>query len=370
MGAIDMNFSFEVPHSEGLIVRGAQPFNAEPPASALVEFRYTPEELIYCRNHSPVIELDESAYIIKVDGLVKKTLELKLEDLKESFNQAEIVAALQCAGNRRKEMAEIKPVKGITWDNGVIANCRWSGVRLRDVLLRAGVDETMQDGHVWFASHVSVCQDDPYYGGSIPLRKALDPEGDVLLALDMNAQPLSPDHGYPLRVIVPGYTGARWVKWIDRITVARDESPSFYQQRDYKVLPPDCTTPAQAAPLWDKVPSIEDITCELDHRKCRIHSRQADRGVQVSVQLNEGEGERQWTDANITYQEGKWSWTLWECVLDVHEGIADAERIGGTRELVILCRACDESGQGQREACAWNMRGVAFNSYGKAIWHW
>lgn len=84
-------------------------------------------------------------------------------------------------------MADIKPVKGITWDNGVIANCRWGGVQLRDLLLRAGVSDSMErEGmHVWFASHVSVTQDDPYYGSSIPLEKAMDPEGDALLAFDV-----------------------------------------------------------------------------------------------------------------------------------------------------------------------------------------
>ena len=76
-------------------------------------------------------------------------------------------------------MAEIKEVRGIIWDSGVIANCRWRGVRLRDVLLRAGIDERAAPAHVWFASHVSACQDDTYYGGSIPLAKALDPAGDV-----------------------------------------------------------------------------------------------------------------------------------------------------------------------------------------------
>ena len=86
----------------------------------------------------------------------------------------------QCAGNRRKEMAEIKEVKGITWDNGVIANCRWTGLSLRDILVRAGIDESRGPGHIWFASHVSKCQDDDYYGASIPLEKAMDP--DVLLA--------------------------------------------------------------------------------------------------------------------------------------------------------------------------------------------
>lgn len=90
-------------------------------------------------------------------------------------------------------MAQIKEVKGILWDSGVIANCRWRGIRLRDVLLRAGLAEELQGAHnegyhVWFASHVSMCQDDSYYGGSVPLEKALDPEGDVLLALEVSTR--------------------------------------------------------------------------------------------------------------------------------------------------------------------------------------
>ncbi|KAI5122760.1 hypothetical protein M0805_009842 [Coniferiporia weirii] len=387
MGAVEMDFSREVPHADGLIVRGEQPFNAEPPASALVEFKYTPEELIYCRNHSPVNELDEDIYSIKIDGLVEETLEVKLKSLREDFVQTEIVAALQCAGNRRKEMADIKPVKGITWDNGVIANCRWSGVRLRDILLRAGVDAAMQDAHVWFSSHVSVCQDDPYYGGSIPLDKALDPEGDVLLALDMNSQPLSPDHGYPLRVVVPGFTGARWVKWIDRITIASGESPSFYQQRDYKVLPPDCTTADQAAPLWNKIPSINALPVNSviasispapdASGKVRVKgyamgnggSGRQIAGVQVALQPDEGD-EEAWTDATVTYQEGKWSWTLWECVVDVGDAVANARKTGDKLVLKFLCRARDERGEEQKKECAWNMRGVAFNAYGRATWRW
>lgn len=80
-------------------------------------------------------------------------------------------------------MGEIKPVKGIAWDNAVIANCCWRGARLRDILLQAGVTAG-EDLHVWFASEgVSICQDDSCYGGSIPLERALDPESDILLAL-------------------------------------------------------------------------------------------------------------------------------------------------------------------------------------------
>jgi len=202
----------------------------------------------------------------------------------------------------------------------------------------------------------------------------------------MNDQTLSPDHGYPIRVVVPGYSGARWVKWLDRITVSTEESPNFYQQRDYKVLPPHVENAEQAAPYWSKIPSIQalpvnsviaSIAPSLNSNEAILVKGYAMgsggpggriAGVQVSA-----DGGESWNDARITYQEGNWSWTLWECILNVEEtkslAKAGTDTEGsGAREVELLCRARDQRGDMQKPECAWNFRGVAYNAYGRGCW--
>ena len=197
-----MDYTLEVPHSELLVVRAHQPYNAEPTAAALVEFPITPEDLIYCRNHGPVIEYDEDTFTFRVNT-PQGSHTFTMKELKEIFPRHEVVAALQvcrlfsarsvlritcvqCAGNRRKEMDGVKKVRGVLWNDGVICNARWAGARLHDVLQHVGLDvDALTGWHVWFESHVTLCQDDNYYGASIPLTKAVSPDDDVLLAYEV-----------------------------------------------------------------------------------------------------------------------------------------------------------------------------------------
>ncbi|RDB30993.1 Sulfite oxidase [Hypsizygus marmoreus] len=361
---MSMDYSAEPPHSELLVVQASEPFNAETPVSSLVEFNLTPEDLVYCRNHGPVREYDEETYTLAIKGGVERELSLTIPKLKSMFPTVRVVATLQCAGNRRNEMGAIKPVHGVGWDSGVIANCKWGGIRLRDVLEHVGVQPG--NTHVCFASYATLCQDDQYYGASITLEKAQSMDGDVLLAFEMNDEPLTAEHGGPLRLVVPGYLGARWVKWLDTIFVSPNESPNFYQQRDYKVLPPTVDSKAAANPLWSKYPCMTSMPLNSVIGSVTLTSPStiyikgyAIPGPSSNVSAIEvsTDGGKSWHDTKIIYQEGKWSWTLWETEL---EGVAGSG--------VVYCRARDAKGNMQPRECSWNFRGVAYNAWGVAKW--
>ncbi|THU97277.1 molybdopterin binding oxidoreductase [Dendrothele bispora CBS 962.96] len=359
-----MDYSQEPHHSEHLIIQAKEPFNAEAPVAALVELAITPEDLVYARNHGPVREFEEEVYTITVQSKCGQ-VKLGMSEIK-SLPKTRIVAALQCAGNRRNEMGAIKPVNGVGWDSGVIANCSWAGARLKDVLELAQVDVNDCSRHVCFASYATLCQDDKFYGSSVSLDYAKNPENGVLLAYEMNDEPLSAEHGGPLRVVIPGYLGARWVKWLDTITISDDESPNFYQQRDYKILPPEVENKAQAASLWSKYPSMTFLplnsvigsvakTCPSTiFVKGYAVPGGAGNVAAVEITVNEGET---WYPVKITYQEGKWSWTLWE---------AELTGVGETGE--VCCRAIDEAGNIQPKEGSWNFRGVAYNAWGRMKW--
>jgi len=359
-----MDYSNEPPHSALLTVQAQQPFNAEPAAAVLVEFPLTPEDLIYCRNHGPVREFDESTYAITVIGGEKGEAKFTMHDLKNNFARAEVVAVLQCAGIRRKEMDAIKKVHGVPWSDGVIANCKWAGVLLCDILKHVGV---RGNSHICFSSYATLCEDDEYYGASIPVDKAMTKDNNVLLAYEMNGDSLSPDHGAPLRVVAPGFLGARWVKWVDTIIISSTESLNYYQQKDYKILPSTVDSKAAASLLWSKFPSMTTLPLnsvvasvtfmspsQIHVKGYAIPGSPFANVAAVEISVDHG---LTWATTKITYQEGKWSWTLWEAELD---------NVSVTG--IVFSRAIDTTGNIQPKEGQWNLRGVAYNGWGVRSW--
>lgn len=220
-------------------VRKDHPYNAETPPGLLRESFITPTDSFYVRNHGDVPEVDPKRYRLRVSGLVERPLELSLEEIK-SFPKTDLVSTLYCAGNRRAELMEKKAIPGkVAWETGATGNARWGGVLLRDVLQEAGVeDEARHAAFTGLDRDVESETGEPF-GGSVPIERAM--ADGVLLPYEMNGGPLESVHGFPLRVVVGGYVGARSVKWLSEITLQKGPSDNHYQAVEYKVFPPNVT---------------------------------------------------------------------------------------------------------------------------------
>ncbi len=337
-------------------------FNAGPPPALLGECAVTPTELFFTRSHGTVPEIDPPNWRLRVGGLVDRSLELSLEALTGQFQRHTVTTTLVCAGLRRDELLAVRPIPGeLPWGLEPVSTGHFSGVRLRDVLIAAGV----RDGAV----HVGVVGLDTVerkgrqfgFGGSIPLAKAFHPE--VLLAFEMNGEPLSPVHGGPVRLVVPGYIGARSVKWVGEIELRRAPSDNYFQAEAYRVqreVREHDTRDVTAGEALAEVPLnavilSPEARCTLASGRVEVRGWAAggDHARPVRVEVS-GDGGQTWVEALLDASAGAWAWVLWRATVELKPG---------TRALVARC--WDLQGRGQPEALAdvWNVKGYANNAW-------
>jgi sulfite oxidase len=344
---------------DDMVVHNKEPFNAEPPPAALAGQTLSPIDTFYSRNHGPFPNLDPATWALCVDGLVRRELVLSLADLQARFVPRTKVATLVCAGNRRAELVAVQPIPGqLPWGPATISTAAWTGASLADVLAAAGPGPDA--GHVAFtAADVSPSVSPPQpYGSSIPLPKAR--AGEVLLAWAMNGQPLPRIHGGPVRVVVPGYIGARSVKWVQRITVQAQPSENYFQAEDYRLLPPDAEPgPGRGISLGPLT-----LTSAILSPEDGARGPAGPTGVTGYALAGEGrsiarvdvslDGGKTWTQAAVDDPPSPWTWQHWHTTLDLPAGRTE-----------ITARAWDDTGATQPEfpASLWNPAGYDNTSW-------
>ncbi|KAK7682149.1 hypothetical protein QCA50_014736 [Cerrena zonata] len=207
---------------------GQHPFNVEPNLDDLFDAGFlTPAHLHFVRNHGAVPQVDEEKlrnWRIRVHGQVKNEVSLSLDDLRTNFKTVTIPVTLVCAGNRRKEQNVVRKSLGFSWGAAGVSTALWTGVYLADVLKYVQPIRP-HARHVIFEGTDDL--PNGRYGTSQKLSQAMNRDKCMLIAWAMNGLPLEPDHGFPVRVIIPGQIGGRMVKWLNRIEISENESQHY-----------------------------------------------------------------------------------------------------------------------------------------------
>jgi DMSO/TMAO reductase YedYZ molybdopterin-dependent catalytic subunit len=265
--------------------------------------RFTPNDTFFVRSHARTVpRIARDRYGLEVAG-ARGALVLSLDELR-AMPRVSVVVTLACSGNGRSGFDPVPP--GIAWGFGAVATARWEGVRLRDVLERAGIRE--RDAHVVFDAHDPAPDAErPPYRRSLALERALD--GGTIVADTMNGEPLPPEHGGPVRVIVGGWTANHSVKWLRRIALSERPDEGWWMTNDYVVPGPDGAPRMieAAAPIAILASPESGERCASD-LLVRGIAYGAPRPERVLVEVDDrraGEPEVRYDDG--PYASGRWS---------------------------------------------------------------
>jgi sulfite oxidase len=337
---------------QDMIVRSVRPEDFETPLAAFTSW-ITPTDHFFVRSHMSRPTVDLSAWRLTVDGEVSSPLTLNMDELKK-LPTVELVSVIECAGNGR---AFYKPgVAGMQWTGGGVGNGRWRGVRLADVLKKAGMKPSAK--HVLFNGADTPPGTMPDFMRTVPVKKALDP--DTLLAFEMNGEPLPVSHGFPLRLIVPGWAGDSWVKWITSIQPLDKEFDGFWMKTGYRypvrpVAPGTAVDPADLKPLEAIRPKSMIVGPSegtgVGNGPVRIHGMAwAGESPVARVDVSADSG-RTWRPATLGRDKSRYAWRLWE--------LNWTPPAPGS--YVLMARATDAAGATQPLAEDWNPSGYLWN---------
>ncbi len=314
----------------------------------------TPNHKFFVRQHLPRPTVDLAAFKLTVNGMVSKTLEIKLEDLRK-LPQHKVVATLECTGNGR---GFYRPrVPGIQWGRGGIGNAEWSGPRISEILKLAGAKTDAPYIETDGADTGAIKT--PDFIRSLPMKKALHPA--TLLALDMNGAPIPQINGAPTRLIVPGWDGTSWVKWVERVTVADEQNKGFFMNPAYRY--PKYSRPPGSPPIPAELEVIEGmrvksaITRPTEEEKIALGPATiggyawAGEEKVVRVEISTDGGSR-WKDAELTPQNLNFAWRLFKYNWTPAK----------PGYYTILSRATDSAGNVQPFVAEWNPSGYLYNA--------
>ncbi|KAI0974662.1 nitrate reductase [Xylaria arbuscula] len=381
---------------------GIHPFNVEAPLSNLYDEGFlTTKDLHYVRNHGAVPKVEDSEIMdweFTVEGMVEKPIRINLAQLLRDYEQLTYPITLVCAGNRRKEQNVVRKTKGFSWGAAGLSTSLWTGVAIGD-LLRAAMP---QRGARYVCFEGADKLPNGYYGTSIKLGWAMNAERGVLLAHRMNGETLPPDHGKPLRVVIPGQIGGRSVKWLKRIIVTKEPSDNWYHIYDNRVLPTmiDPEMSADLPETWrDDRYAIYDLntnsaTCYPAHNEeLDLHTSGSAYNVRgygyagggkritrVEITLDKG---KTWMLANISYpedqyrlaaegetlygglidiswRESSFCWCFWDLDIPISR-LQEADD--------IMVRAMDEAMMVQPRDMYWSVLGMMNNPWFRVVIH-
>lgn len=337
----------------GMIIRSTRAEDMEMPMSGFLESYITPVERFFVRSHHYVPTVDLASWRLKVTGKVGTPLTLTMDELKK-LPRVELISVIECAGNGRGLYEPSMP--GLQWAYGSIGNGKWVGVRLADVLKKAGVQpgaiEVIFDG-----ADVPVGKQ-PEFQRGISFQKAMDP--NTLLAYELNGAPLPKDNGFPLRLIVPGWAGDCWVKWVQGIEVRDTEFDGFFMKSAYRhpgkgVAPGTAVDPADMRPVTKlQVKSViashmdgQDVGLGAMKLRGAAWSNESPvTGVEVTT-----DGGRTWKPAKLGKDNARFGWRQWEYDWTPPQAAY----------YTVMVRAKNEAGETQPFAQEWNPSGYGYN---------